>query len=60
MMEFKIQVFENGEWHNTYHDATSDFVFVKNKIAEYRSVHPNRKYRIIGRQLMPWCEIKEC
>lgn len=62
-MEFKIQLsFDGGNvWFDSnYNDgAHYSFQHVKDKTDQLRAANPNYKYRIVGREILPWCEIKE-
>lgn len=64
MMEFKIQVSFNGkDWEDSCYNIDSllrtNYKDVKSMIDCARAANPNFKYRIVGHELMPWCEIKE-
>lgn len=56
--EYKIQVFVDGWWLNTG-EMDSDYEYIKRTIKFLRAKNPNAKYRIMGRECHPWCEIKE-
>ena len=62
-MEFKIQLSIDGgkSWiDSNYNDGVySSFQYVKDMADQLRAANPNYKYRIVGRELMPWCEVKE-
>ena len=64
-MEFKIQLsYDDGKtWMDLsiHPDNNLDFEYVKGIVNRRRKMNPNGyKYRIIGREVRPWCEIKEC
>ena len=70
MMEFKIQFLLEGEWkvvspsfiEGKWRNGSSiieDYSLTKCIIANLRKEHPECKYRIIGREVHPWCEINE-
>ena len=63
-MEFKIQVsYDGGKvWIDLsiQPDNNLDFEYVKGIVNRRRKMNPNGyKYRIIGREVHPWCEINE-
>lgn len=62
VMEFKVQVSIDGgkSWvDSNFNDGVySSFEYVKNMADQLRAANPY-KYRIVGRELLPWCEIKE-
>ena len=62
-MEFKVQVSIDGgkSWIDSSYDdcAYSSFKYVKDAADRLRAVNPKYKYRIIGREVHPWCEINE-
>lgn len=62
VMEFKIQVsYDGGKiWFDTiYHSLDESFKSTKELCDLCRKENTKIKYRIVGRELMPWCEIKE-
>ena len=71
MMEFRIQCLLEGEWSAVSRSVIEggwrgtssiieDYNLAKCIIANLRKEHPECKYRIIGREVHPWCEIKKC
>ena len=71
MMEFRIQFPIEGEWsvvspsviEGGWRGTSSiieDYNLAKCIIANLRKEHPECKYRIIGREVHPWREIKKC
>ena len=70
MMEFRIQFLLEGEWEvvspsfieGKWRNGSSiieDYSIAKCIIANLRKEHPECKYRIVGREVHPWCEINE-
>lgn len=62
VMEFKIQLSYDGgkTWMDSRNrERTNDFKAWKKLCDFCREHNPKAKYRIVGRELMPWCEIKE-
>lgn len=63
VMEFKIQrSYDDGKtWVDLrrYCLPNCSFEATKKSIDLYRKESTRIKYRIVGRELMPWCEIKE-
>ena len=71
MMEFRIQCLLEGEWSvvspsvieggwRRTSSIIEDYNLAKCIIANLRKEHPKCKYRIIGREVHPWREIKKC
>lgn len=62
-MEFKIQLScDDGKtWIDLrrYYLHNCSFEATKKTIDLYRKESTRIKYRIVGREIMPWCEIKE-
>ena len=59
-MEFKIQVSYDGG--KVWYDGVKsiDFDYMKSIVNRQRKRNPDDyKYRIVGREILPWCEIKE-
>ena len=59
-MEFKIQVsYDGGKvWYDVVNSI--DFDYMKSIVNRQRKRNPDDyKYRIVGREILPWCEINE-
>lgn len=62
MMELKIQEsWDSGKtWVDTMNcPRSTNFDKAKEYVGTCRKCHPDCQYRIVGREIMPWCEIKE-
>ena len=60
MMEFMIQAsYDGGKiWHDGV--KSIDLDYMKSLVNRQRKMNPyDYKYRIVGRKILPWCEIKE-
>ena len=59
MMEFMIQAsYDGGKiWHDGI--KSIDFDCIKSIVNRRRKMNPGCKCRILGREILPWCEIKE-
>ena len=58
MSEYKIQKLVCGEWLDAS-EIDSDYEYIKQTIKLFRAGNPDIKYRLIGRECHPWCELKE-
>ena len=61
-IEFKIQLsYDDGKtWMDSKnHPSNGSFESTKEMTDFCRKNNPRAKYRIVGREIMPWCEIKE-
>ena len=56
--EFKIQRLSGDMWIDIG-KVSYDYFRIKGGVHNLRLANPNHKYRIIGRECHPWCEIKE-
>lgn len=62
VMEFKIQLSnDNGKtWFDSHNQSSiGSYQSVKDLCDLCRMVNIAVKYRIVGRESLPWCEIKE-
>lgn len=60
VMEFKIQILINGNWIDTlWAKNMTNYQSVKLQVDHLRKMDKECKYRIVGREKLPWCEIKE-